>query len=169
MVQQQSDLGAVRAWRGREQVRGPIITQSRRAMRVGRQRKRDRRVLVVGVETKPLPSVTHVICESRTVGVRGTGGAVVMVRTCVQLIQGDGADSRAVHGKCIAGIAGKMRERVRSHRRAHVHLRTILLTAVILQRVVQEETRTEFRNRNCIKHNRSILTHWELSLFAFWP
>lgn len=72
---------------------------------------------------------------------------MVVVRTRVQLIQGDGADSRAVHGESIAGIAGKMRERVRSHRWAHVHLRTILLTAVILQRVVQEETRKEIRKR----------------------
>lgn len=152
MVQQQSDLGAVRAWWGREQVRGTIITQSRRAVRVGRQRKRDRRVLVVGVETQPLPSVMHVICESSAVGARGTGGAVAVVRTRVQLIQGDGADSRAVHGEGVTGIAGKVRERVRSRRRAHVHLRTILLTAVILQRVVQEETGTEIR-----KHYLTVL------------
>lgn len=143
MVQQRSDLGAVGAWWGREHVRGTVVTQRRRALRVGRQRESDRRVLVVGVETQPLPSVTHVVCESRAVGVRRTGGAVVVVRTRVQLVQGDGADSRAVHGEGVAGIAGKVRERVRSHRGAHVHLRTILLTAVILQRVVTEETGKE--------------------------
>lgn len=132
-----SDLGAVGAWRGREHVRGTVVTQRGRALRVGTQRERDRRVLVVGVEAQPLPSVTHVVCESRAEGVRRAGGAVVVVRTHVQLIQRDGGDGRAVHGERVTGIAGKVRERVRSHHGAHVHLRIILLTAVILQRARQ--------------------------------
>ncbi len=134
MVQRRSDLGAVGAWWGRKHVRGTVVTQRGWALLVDRQRKRDRRVLVVGVEAQPLPSVTHVVCKSRAEGVRGTGGAVVMVRPRVQLIQRDGGDSRAVHGEGVAGVAGKMRERVRSHHGAHVHLRIILLTAVILHR-----------------------------------
>lgn len=133
-VQQRSDLGAVGAWWGRKHVRGTVVTQRGGALRVDGQRQRDGRVLVVGVEAQALPSVTHVVCESRAEGVRGTGGAVVVVRTRVQLIQRDGADSRAVHGEGVAGIARKVRERVRSHHGAHVHLRIILLTAVILQR-----------------------------------
>ena len=136
-----SDLGAVGAWWGRKHVRGIVVTQRVGALRVARQREGDRRVLVVGVEAQPLPSVAHVVCESRAEGVRRTGGAMVVVRTRVQLIQRDGADSRAVHGEGVAGVARKMRERVRSHHGAHVHLRIILLTAVVLQRVDKEHTR----------------------------
>lgn len=53
--------------------------------------------------------------------------------THVQLVQRDRADGRAVHGEGVAGVAREVRERVCCHRRARVHLRTILLTAVILQ------------------------------------
>lgn len=139
MVQQRSDLGAVGAWWGREHIRGTVVAQRSRALRVGRQRKSNRWVLVVGVETQPLPPVTHVVCKSRAAGVRGTGGAVVVVRTRVQLIQRNRADSRAVHGEGIAGIAGEVRERVRTCSGTHVPLRTILLTAVILQGSIREE------------------------------
>lgn len=62
-----------------------------------------------------------------------------MGRTHVQLIQRDGADGRAVHGEGVAGVAREVRERVRRHRWAHVHLRTILLTAVILQTKAKKE------------------------------
>lgn len=133
-VQQRSDLGAIGARRGRKQVRGTVETQRGGGLRVGGQGERDRRVLVVGMEAKPLPSVAHVVCESRTEGVRRTAGAVVEVRARVQLIQGDGGDRSAIHSESVAGVAGKVRERVRSHHGAHVHLRIILLTAVILQR-----------------------------------
>lgn len=51
----------------------------------------------------------------------------------VQLIQRDRADGRAVHGEGVASVAREVRERVCCHRRARVHLRTIPLTAVILQ------------------------------------
>lgn len=68
---------------------------------------------------------------------------MVVVRTGVQLIQRDRDDGCAVHGKGVAGIARKVRERVRSHHGAHVHLRIILLTAVILQRVDEEEMKGE--------------------------
>lgn len=142
-VQQRSDLGAVGAWWGGKHVCGAVVTQRGGALRVGRQRQGDGRVLVVGVEAQPLPAVAHVVCESRAEGVRGTGGAVVVVGTRVQLIQRDGGDSRAVHGEGVAGIAGKVRQRVRPHHGAHVHLRIILLTAVILQEVDKEDTREE--------------------------
>lgn len=58
---------------------------------------------------------------------------MVVGGTQVQLIQGDGADGRAVHGEGIAGVAREVRERVCCHSGAHVYLRTILLTAVILR------------------------------------
>lgn len=154
-----SDLGAVGTWWRRKHVRGTVVTQRGRALRVDRQRERDRRVLVVGVEAQTLPSVAHVVCRSRAEGVRGgTGGAVVVVRTRVQLIQRDGADSRSVHGEGVAGIAGKVRERVGSGHGAHVHLRIILLTAVILQRVDKEEAGAE-RDAGCEYRG----------LFAFLP
>lgn len=137
-VQQRSDLGAIGARRGRKQVRGTVETQRGGGLRVGGQRERGRRVLIVGVEAEPLPSVTHVVCESRADGVRRTAGAVVEVRACVQLVQGDRGDRSAVHGESVAGVAGEVRERVRSHHGAHVHLRIILLTAVILQRAKGE-------------------------------
>lgn len=70
MVQQSSDLGAVGAWWGRKHVRVTAVTQRGGALRVGRQRERDRRVFVVGVEAQPRPSVAHVVCESRAEGVR---------------------------------------------------------------------------------------------------
>lgn len=69
---------------------------------------------------------------------RAGGAAAVVVRARVQLLQGDGADGRAVHGQGVAGIAGKVSEGVCSYRGARVHLRTILLTAVILQREVKK-------------------------------
>lgn len=59
-VQQRSDLGAVGARRGRKHVRGTVVTQGGGALWA------DGRVLVVGMETQPLPSVTHVVCESGT-------------------------------------------------------------------------------------------------------
>lgn len=134
MMQQRSDLGAVRARRGRKHVRGTVVTQRGGALWVPRQGERNRRVLVVGMEAQPLPSVKHLVCESlRAAGVRRTGGAVVVVSACFQLIQRDGGDGSAVIGEGVASVAGKVRERVRSHHRALVHLRFILLTAVILQ------------------------------------
>lgn len=134
---QQSDLGAVGAWRrrrGRERVRWAEVAQWRGALWVGGQWEGGGRVLVVGVEPQPLPAVAHVVCEARAVGVRRAGGAVVVVGARVQLVQGDGVDGHAIHGEGVAGVAGEVGERVCSHRRAHIHLRTILLTAVILQR-----------------------------------
>lgn len=101
---------------------------------MGGQRQRNRRVLVVRVEAQTLPAVTQAVRESRAQGVGGTGGAVVVVSSRLQLIQRHRGDGGPVHGEGVAGIAGEMRERVRPHHRAHVHLRTILLTAVILQR-----------------------------------
>lgn len=85
------------------------------------------------MEAQPLPAVAHVVRESGADGVRRAGGAVIVVSAGVELIQRDGRDGRAVHGEGVAGVAGEVRERVRSHHRAHVHLRTILPTAVILQ------------------------------------
>lgn len=133
VVQQRSDLGAVGARRGRKHVRGTVVTQRGGARRVCRQGKRDRPVLVVGVEAQPLPPVTQAVCESGAARVRRTGGTVVVVRAGVQLVQRDGDDGGAVHGESVAGIAGKVRERVCSCHGAHVHLGIILLTAVILE------------------------------------
>lgn len=64
VVQQRSDLGAVRAWWGREHVRGIVVAQRSGGRRVCGQRQRHGRVLVVGVEAQPLPAITHVVCES---------------------------------------------------------------------------------------------------------
>lgn len=163
MVQQRSDLGAVGARWGRKHVRGTVVIQRGGALRVGRQWKRHRRVLVVGVEAQPFPSVTHIVCESRTEGVRGTRGAVVVVRTRVQLIQRNRADSCAVHGEGVAGVAGKVRERVRSRHRAHVHLRIILLTAVILRRRERGERGSFILLFSFAKNNLSFC---ELVLFT---
>lgn len=143
MVQQRSDLGAVGAMRGRKRVRGTVVTQRGRTRQVCTQRKRHRPVLVVGVEAQPLASVTHVVCETRATGVRRAGGTVVVERTGVQLVQRDWDNGCAVHCEGIARIARKVRERVRSHHGAHIHLRIILLTAVILQRVDEQEMRGE--------------------------
>lgn len=106
---------------------------------MNRQGKRYRRVLVVSMEAETLPSVTHVVCESRAQGVRRTAGAVV--RTRIQLIQRDGGDGSAVHGEGVAGVAWKVSERIRSCHGGHVHLRIIFLTAVILQEDDKEGTR----------------------------
>lgn len=66
---------------------------------------------------------------------------MAVVRARVQLIQRDRCDGRPIHGERIAGVAGEVREGVGSHHGAHVHLRIILLTAVILQVVDKEETK----------------------------
>lgn len=133
-VQQRSDLGAVGTWWRRKCVRATEVAQRGGALWLGGRRQRDARVLVVGVEAQPLVSVAQVVWESRAERVRRTGGAVAVVGTRVQLIQRDGGDGRAVHGERVAGVAGKVWERVRSRHGARVLLRVILLTAVILQR-----------------------------------
>lgn len=69
-VKQRSDVSAVGARRGRKRVRGTAVAQRGGALRVNRQGKRYRRVLVVSMEAETLPSVTHVVCESRAQGVR---------------------------------------------------------------------------------------------------
>lgn len=69
-VKQRSDVSAVGARRGRKRVRGIAVAQRGGALRVNRHGKRDRGVLVVSMEAQPLPSVTHVICESRGQRVR---------------------------------------------------------------------------------------------------
>lgn len=141
MAQRRSDVSAVRAWwRGREHVRGAIVAQGSGALRVSGQREGDGWVLIVGVETQPLPSVAHV-CRPRVAGVRRAGGAAVVGGTHVQLIQRDGADGRAVHGEGVARVAREVREGVRCHRGAHVHLRITLLTAVILQTETKKKQR----------------------------
>lgn len=126
-----SDVGAVgvRWGRGREHVRGAVVAQGGGALRVSSQ------ILVVGVEAQPLASVAHV-CGSGAAGVRGAAGAVVAVvvgGAQLQLIQRDGADGRAVHGEGVAGVAREVSERVCWQAGARVYLRSILLTAVILQ------------------------------------
>lgn len=131
-VQRRSDLGAVRAQRRRKHVCGAVVVQRGGALWV--EGKRGGRVLVVGVEAQPLAAVEHGVRESvGAAGVRRAGGAVVVAGNRVQLIQRDGGDGGAVVGQGVAGVAGKVRERVRSPHRALVHLRAILLTAVILQ------------------------------------
>lgn len=166
-VHQWSDIGTVGPWWGREHVRGVVVTQRSRALRVGGQRERDWRVLIVGVEPQPLSTVAHVVCESGAVGVRGTGGAVVVVRTHVQLIQGDGADGRAVHGEGVAGIAGKMWKRVCSHGGAHVSLWIILLTAVILKARHQQRDRNIVRGLSMCQYrgNSHSFTKWKTTPF----
>lgn len=125
-----SDIGAVGAWRRGEHVGGTVTTQRGGTLKAGRQGKGDRRSFVVGVEAQTFPSITHV---PRTVRVWRTGGAVVVVRTGVQLIQGDGGDVCSVHGESVASVAWEVREGVGSCHRADVLLRFIFLTAVILQ------------------------------------
>lgn len=88
-------------------------------MKAGGQRKGDGRSFVVGVEAQTFPSVAHV---RRAVGARRAGGAVVVVRAGVQLIQRDGGDVRSVHGEGVAGVAREVREGVSSCHGADVLL-----------------------------------------------
>ena len=85
--------------------------------------------------------------------------------TRVQLVQGDGGDGGAVHGEGVAGVAGKVREGVLSHHGAHVHLRIIFLTAVILQRA-REETEGEGGDRGRGRRQRE--REFEKEGFRVW-
>lgn len=66
-----------------------------------------------------------------------------MVRTRVQLVQGDGRDVSPVHGQGVAGVAGEVRQRICSRHRAHVRLGLVLLTAVILAQVDSKHSEGE--------------------------
>lgn len=119
---EESNVGAVGSRRRREGVRGTVETLRGGALRGDRLGKSHRRVVVVGVEAQPLPSVRHVFCESRAEGVRRTGGAGFVEGTRVQLVQRDRGDSRAVHGQGVAGVAGEVRQWIGSRHRGLVHL-----------------------------------------------
>lgn len=135
---EESNVGAVGSgWRG-ERVRGIVETLRGGALWGAGLRKSHGRVVVVGVEAQPLPSVTHVFCESRAEGVRRTGGAGFVEGTRVQLVQRHRGDGRAVHGQGVASVAGEVRQGIGSRHRGLVHLGLIFLTAVILQE--QHET-----------------------------